>query len=76
MADTGRIVTEGFGAGAIKYVLLEGYSPNPAAPPTANIIDMGFGTPGGRLVLDGFWPAAGSGGEAGAFWLFGETVIQ
>lgn len=74
MADTGKIVVEGFGAGAIKYVVLDGYNTNPAAPLTANLITMGFGTPGGRLVLDGFSAVAGASG--GAFYIFGETVIQ
>lgn len=72
MADTGLIVTEGFLAGAVKYVVLEGFNPNPAVL-TANVIDMGFGTPGGRLVLDGFWPNSAS---SGAFWIFGDTVIE
>lgn len=72
MADTGKIVVEGFGAGAIEYVVLEGFNPNPVAL-TANIVDMGFGSPGGRLVLDGFWPNAVT---SGAFWIFGDTVIE
>lgn len=75
MADTGKIVVEGFSAGAIKYVVLEGYAPNPAAPLTANLITMGFGTPGGRLVLDGFWPNAVGGGGSSGGCIFGGAVI-
>lgn len=71
MADTGHLVSDGFGAGAIAYVVLEGLNPDPV---TANVINMGFGTPGGRLVLDGFHP--GAAGASGAFYIFGETVIQ
>ena len=73
MADTGKIVVEGFGAGAIEYVVLEGFNPNPVAL-AANVVDMGFGTPGGRLVLEGFWPNAGA-ETSGAFYVFGEEVL-
>lgn len=30
MADTGKLAAEGYGAGAIKYVLLDGFVPNPS----------------------------------------------
>jgi hypothetical protein len=75
VADTGKIATEGYSAGAIKYVVLEGFVPNPSAIVNANLITMGFGAATAfDLVLDGLVanPAVGS----GAFYIFGDTVIQ
>lgn len=66
--DTGKLAIGGFGAGAIKYTLLDGFVPNPGGGGTvnANLITMGYGTATAhKLVLDGFKanPGSGGGGE-------------
>lgn len=75
MADTGKIVTKGLHAGAIKYVVLKGLVPNPSSSTlNACLISRGLGiTNRHKLVLRGLAtnPISGS----GAFWVFGDAVI-
>lgn len=57
MADTGKIATGGFGAGAITYVALGGFAPNPGGVGGVNacLVTMGFGAAtDANLTLLGF----------------------
>lgn len=76
MADTGKIVTKGLHAGAIKYVVTKGLVPNPSSSTLiACFITKGLGIQSRRRpVLHGMAtnPASGStGGQS----LFGGYVI-
>lgn len=74
MADTGKIATGGFGAGAIKYVVLDGFVPSPATLVNACIVTMGFGAANThKIALDGF---VANPPASGAFWVFGDAVIE
>lgn len=79
MADTGKIVTKGLHASAIKYVVLKGLTPTGPTGPSINacFITKGLGKQTReRPVLHGMStnPSAGGGG-GGAFWIFGDAVI-
>ncbi len=75
MADTGKIATEGYGAGAIKYVALEGFNTNVTGSVNACIVTMGFGVANAhKIALIGF-TGAGAVAAAGAFYIFGDTVV-
>jgi hypothetical protein len=76
MADTGKIATEGFGAGAIKYVVLQGFNTNVIGTVNACIVTMGFGLSNAhKIPLIGF-VGASSVGSSGAFPVIaGGTVI-
>lgn len=79
MADTGKIVTKGLHAGAIKYVVLKGLVPNPsgATPVNACFITKGLGAANRhKKVLFGLStnPSVGP-PTSGAFPVFGGTVI-
>lgn len=82
MADTGHLVIGGFKAGAIEYVTLDGFVPNPSAETlVACVVSEGFGLTAfddGRLLLDGFVtnPASPGGGGSGAFYVFGDAVVR
>jgi hypothetical protein len=78
MADTGKIAIEGFSAGAIKYVVLQGFVPNPAGPSAlqACLATLGFGTANAhKVALLGFVGSAAPPSAAGAYPVFGGTVI-
>lgn len=78
MADTGKIVTKGLHAGAIKYLVLRGLVPNPGGSSlNAMYVTRGLGNATARkLVLRGLSTnPGGSGGGTGAFCIFGGTVI-
>ncbi len=64
MADTGKIARGGYGAGAIKYVVLDGFIPNPSGGiVNACLATFGFGTANThKLALDGFTANPISGG--------------
>ncbi len=79
MADTGKIATEGFGAGAIRYVVYGGFTPN-AIPSGLQpcIASMGFGLNAiTRVMLFGFAanPGVGGGGGGGGFCIFGGGIV-
>ncbi len=75
MADTGKIATEGYGAGAIKYVALEGFNTNITGNVNACIVTMGFGVSNAhKIALLGF-VGAGTVASSGAFYIFGDTVV-
>lgn len=74
MPDTGKIAVRGYGAGAIKYVALRGFVPNPAAIVSACLATRGFGTANThKVALRGF---VANPTTSGAFWIFGDTVIE
>lgn len=75
MPDTGKIAIGGFSAGAIKYVALDGFIPNPSGTTlNACIVSGGFGNANThKLVIDGFTMP---GVTSGAFYIFGDTVIS
>lgn len=77
MADTGHIAIEGFKAGAIKYVVIEGFNLGGSAPPlNACVISEGFGVANThKIVLDGFCTNPSSGG-GGTFSIFGGYVLN
>lgn len=60
MATTGKVPKLGFGAGAIAYVTLLGFTPNPAAPGSGGVdttrallgpaFDGAVATPGGATL--------------------------
>lgn len=77
MADTGKIVTKGLHAGAMKYVVLKGLVPNPSASPLiACVVSRGFGiTNRHKLVLRGMATNAGGASTTGAFYIFGDAVV-
>jgi hypothetical protein len=79
VADTGKIVTKGLHAGAIKYVVLKGLVPNPSGVTSVNacFITKGLGVANRhKKVLFGLStnPSVGP-STAGAYPLFGGTVI-
>lgn len=75
MADTGKIATEGFGAGAIKYVVLSGFNTNVTGTVSACLVTLGFGVANAhKVALLGF-VGASSPTSAGAYPIFGGTVI-
>jgi hypothetical protein len=78
MADTGHIAIEGFKAGAIKYVVLEGFVPNPLSfTLNACIVTMGFGIANThKVALLGFVPGTFTPTSARAFYIFGESVVR
>ena len=76
MADTGKIATEGFGAGAIKYVVLQGFNTNVTGTVNACLVTLGFGVANThKIALLGFVGAGAGPTSAGAFPIFGGTVI-
>lgn len=80
MADTGKLAAEGYGAGALKYMVLDGFSPNPVGPLVACLASMGMGAASihARFALDGFAANPGSGGGgsgATGGCIFGGAVI-
>lgn len=75
MADTGKIVTKGLHASAIKYVVLKGLVPNPVTTLNACFISKGFGlTNRHKLVLHGMSTNPGSAASS-AYYIFGDAVI-
>lgn len=77
MADIGHIVIDGFKAGAIKYVVLDGYQTATAGPLIPCLASEGYGVNAsllGRVLLDGFTTNPASGG--GAFYVFGDSVVR
>lgn len=79
MATVGKIPKFGFGAGAKKYVVLEGFSTHPTTVGQPRIPTLGFGSSAGaRLTLLGFVASPGGGGGGGGrvFWGFGEDVLS
>ena len=78
MADVGHLVIDGFKAGAIAYVVLDGFAPNPSATTVAaGLVTMGYGTPNAhKLFLDGFAAnPSGIVGGTGSFSIFGGSII-
>ncbi len=77
MADIGKITTDGFGAGAIQYVVLGGFVPNPGSGIVdAGLVTHGFGTANAhRPVLFGFVANPGGGGGASGFCIFGGAIV-
>ena len=79
MADTGKIVTKGLHAGAIKYLVLKGLVPNPGGSTlNASYVTRGLGAANShKLVLHGLStnPGGGGGGTTG-FYLFGDLVVR
>lgn len=77
MADTGKIATEGFGAGAIKYVVLEGFNTNAGGTVNACLVTLGFGVANiHKIALLGFVPNGSSPSSSGAFYIFGDAVVR
>jgi hypothetical protein len=76
MADTGKIVTKGLHAGAIKYVVTKGLVPNPSASTLiACMISKGYGiTNRHKLVLRGLATNA-SVASGKVYAIFGGDVI-
>lgn len=75
MADTGKIAIEGFSAGAIKYVVLQGFNTNVTGTVNACLVTLGFGVSNAhKIALIGF-VGASSPSSAGAYPIFGGTVI-
>ncbi len=76
MADTGKIATEGFSAGAIKYVVLQGFNTNITGTVNACLVTLGFGlSDAHKVALLGFVGAGSGPATSGAFPIFGGTVI-
>ncbi len=75
MADTGKIATSGFGAGAIKYVVLDGFIPNPGGSiVNACLVTMGFGASNAhKIPLLGL--VGGTSSSGGGFCMFGGAII-
>jgi hypothetical protein len=77
--DTGKVAVRGYGAGAIKYVALRGYVPN---PPTTTLVaclaTRGFGIANThRKALRGFVAnPGGGGGGTGVFYIFGGAWLR
>jgi len=73
MADTGKIVTKGLHAGAIKYVVTKGLVPNPSSSTLiACMISRGYGiTNRHKLVLRGLSTNAAAPGASSGGWIFG-----
>ncbi len=78
MADTGKIATEGYSAGAIKYVVLDGFIPNPGGGGgivNACLATFGFGTANThKFALDGFVANPSGVGGIGAGISRGQVV--
>ncbi len=79
MATVGKIPKFGFGAGAKKYVVLDGFSTHPTTVGQPRIPTLGFGSSAGaRLTLLGFVanPVGGGGGGVAGGWIFGDAVVS
>lgn len=79
MPDTGKLVTGGLHAGAIKYLVLDGLIPNPAATSLqACLVTGGLGIANlHKLLLDGLVCNPGGGGiSSGGFPVFGGSIIS
>jgi hypothetical protein len=75
VADTGKIAVEGFSAGAIKYVVLQGFVPNPSGTVNACLVTLGFGAANShKVALLGFVGVTAP-TTTGAYPVFGGTVI-
>ncbi len=76
MADTGKIAIEGFSAGAIKYVVLQGFNTNVTGTVNACLVTLGFGLANThKIALLGFVGSSVGPTTTGAFPIFGGTVI-
>lgn len=77
MADTGKLAIEGYSAGAIKYMVLDGLVPSTSGPLSACLASEGYGQSAmtrGRVLLDGFVTNPSSG--SGAYYIFGDAVVR
>lgn len=74
MADTGKIATVGFGAGAIKYVVLEGFLSS-AGVVVACLATFGFGTANTHKIPMLGFVGGGSTPVSGAYCIFGGSIL-
>lgn len=76
MADTGKLVTKGLHAGAIKYLALKGLVQNPGGVSlNACYVTRGLGiTNRHKVVLRGLSTNPGSSG-GGGFCIFGGSIL-
>jgi hypothetical protein len=76
MADTGKLAAEGYTAGAIKYMLLDGFNPNPTAALQACLASEGYGAVNAHLLLlDGFAVGSAPPASGKVYAIFGGDVI-
>lgn len=78
MADTGHIAIHGFKAGAIKYVVLHGFNPNPTSSTLIKCVaSRGYGQVSGtrsKFALRGYSTFVSGAPSPVVFQVFGEDI--